>query len=236
MEVKQVLKVNNKKPSRLRLGLFLSVLTIAAILCVIYVVIPFFETGGGNADTRAVPGDAAHFDQVASYPSVLDYAGAGSELVSLSAYYVRSDGTLELTATYSPAPYVTYDFVRKLDKAPDNAPPIGAGGANTAPWYEPIEIHLYKPGQWRQVKSSSTSYTYVNKGMERSVNDARNGLSSPIVAAPACPFSKLWEVALKHDAPADAVAIINYDADGYTFSISGLSIYLNFGTDCQLTQ
>ncbi len=236
MEVKQVLKVNHKQPSRLRLGLFLSVLTIAAILCVIYVVIPFFETGGGNADTRSIPGDASHFDPVASFPSVLDYAGAGSELVSLSAYYVRSDGTMELTATYSPAPYVTYDFVRELDKAPDNALPIGAGGANTAPWYQPIEIHVYKPGQWRQVESSSSSYTYVNKGMERSVNDARNGLSSPIVVAPACPFAKLWEIALKHDAPAEAVAIITYDADGYTFSISGLSIYLTFDANCQLKE
>ncbi len=236
MDVKRKLNEGDKKPSRLRRWLFLPILTVVIALCVIYVVIPFFENGGGNADTRPVPGDAAHFDPVASYPSVLDYAGAGAQLVSINAYYVRSDGTVELNASYTPAPYVTYDFVRKLDKAPPNAPPIGAGGANTDPWYEPIEIHLYQPGQWRQVKSSSVSYTYVNKGMERSVDDAENGLSHPVVPPPNCPFATLWSLALTKDAPAEAVAIIQYDADGYNFSISGLSIYLKFGMDCKLIE
>jgi len=236
MYVKGMLDESDQKRSRKRFRVFLilPILTTAAILCVVFGIIPFFETGGGNADTRPVPGDAAHFDPVASYSGVLDYAGAGAELVSISAYYVRSDGTVELNASYTPAPYIIYEFVRKMDKAPANAPPIGAGGANTAPWYEPIEIHLYQPGQWRQVKSSSVSYTYVNKGMERSVDDPENGLNHPIVPPPACPFAKLWAVALTKDAPAEAVAIIQYDADGYDFSISGLSVYLKFDMDCKL--
>lgn len=234
MYINRMLNEGEKKPSRLRRWLFLPLLTVAAALCVIYGVIPFFETGGGNADTRPIPGDAARFDPVASYPSVLDYAGTGAELVSINAYYVRSDGTVELNATYSPAPYVTYDFVRQLDRAPANAPPIGAGGANTALWYEPVEIHLYQPGQWRKVSSSSVSYTYVNKGMERSVDNPENGLRSPVVPAPACPFAQLWSVALTKDAPAEAVAIIQYNAEGYSFSISGLSVYLTFGMDCKL--
>src|SRR5436190_7302925 len=167
MYTKRMLIEGDKKPPRLRRGLIVLAITIAIVACVIFGVIPFFENGGGNADTRDVPGDAAHFDPVTSYPSVLDYAGTGAELVSVDAYYVRSDGTAELNATYSPAPYVDYNFVRKLDKAPPNAPPIGAGGANTDPWYEPVEIRLYQPGQMRQVTSGGNSYTYVNKGMER---------------------------------------------------------------------
>jgi hypothetical protein len=233
MSVKSIL-TDDKKPSGLRRWLITLVVMIVIGACVIFGIIPFFETGGGNADTRSVPGDAAHFDPVASYPSVLNYAGAGAELISVSAYYVRSDGTVELNASYSPAPSVDYEFVRKLDKAPANAPPIGAGGANTAPWYEPIEIHLYQPGQWRQVSSSNVSYTYVNKGMERSVDDPENGLSHPVIPPPACPFAKLWAAALTKDAPNDAVAIITYDAEGYNFSISGLSVYLKFGADCKL--
>jgi hypothetical protein len=164
----------------------------------------------------------------------LDYAGTGAELVSVNAYFVRSDGTVELNASYTPAPYVTYDFVRKLEKAPANAPPVGAGGANTDPWYEPIEIHLYQPGQWRKVSGSSVSYTYVNKGMQRSVDDAENGLRHPVVPPPTCPFSQLWSVAVTKDAPAEAVAIIQYNSDGYDFSISGLSVHLEFGMDCKL--
>ena len=235
MSVKGMFAEGEKKPARLRRWLVVPVVSIAIFLCVVYVIIPFFETGGGNADTRPIPGDAAHFDPVASYASVLDYAGVGAELVSVKAYYVRSDGALELNATYSPPPYVDYNFVRKLDKAPPNAPPIGAGGANAAPWYEPIEIYLYQPGQWRKV-SGSVSYTYVNKGMQRSVDDPENGLRNPIVPPPNCPFAKLWSVALTKDAPAEAVAIINYDAEGYDFSISGLSVYLKFDMDCKLKE
>ena len=236
MSTKQMLGAGDQKSSRLPRWLFLLFLGIAAGLCIVYGIIPFFESGGGNADTRIIPGDAAHFDPVASYPSVLDYAGTGAELVSIKAYYVRSDGSTELNATYSPAPNVDYNFVRKLDKAPANAPPIGAGGSNTAPWYEPINIHLYQPGQWRKVSSSSVSYTYVNKGMERSVDDPENGLTYPIVPAPRCQFAKLWSIALTEDAPAEAVAIIGYDANGYDFSISGLSVYLKFDVDCNLKQ
>lgn len=234
MYVKRMLNEGDKKPSRLRRWLIVAVVSIAIFACIAFGIIPFIETGGGNADTRPIPGDAAHYDPVASYQSVLDYAGAGAELVSVSAYYVRSDGTMELNATYSPPPYVDYDFVRKLDKAPPNAPPIGAGGANTAPWYEPIEIHLYQPGQWRKVSGGSVSYTYVNKGMQRSVDDPINDLNHPVVPPPACPYAKLWSVALTKDAPTEAVAIINYDADGYDFSISGLSVYLKFDMDCKL--
>ncbi|MBA3874908.1 MAG: hypothetical protein H0X30_37755 [Anaerolineae bacterium] len=236
MRTKPVLAEGEKRPSSLRRTMIVVAIVIVIIVSIVLVVIPFFESGGGSADTRPVPGDAAHFDPVASYPSVLDYAGTGAQLVSLNAYYVRSDGTVELNATYSPAPYVDYDFVRQLDKAPPNAPPIGAGGANTDPWYEPIEIHLYQPGQFRHVESAGNSYTYVNKGMERSVDDPQNGLRDPVLPPPACPFAKLWSVAVTKDAPADAVAIITYDENGYDFSISGLSVYLKFDMDCKLKE
>jgi hypothetical protein len=38
------------------------------------------------------------------------------------------------------------------------------------------------------------------------------------------------------DAPRDAVATITYNADGYDFRISDVSIFLNFDFDCQLQQ
>jgi hypothetical protein len=70
--------------------------------------------------------------------------------------------------------------------------------------------------------------------MERSVDDAENGLKHPVIQPPVCPFAKLWSVALTKDAPAEAVAIIIYDDEGYDFSISGLSVYLKFDADCNL--
>ncbi len=233
MRINKVIKLNEAYQYPRRRILTMLVIAVVGVFALYYIIIPFFATGGGNADTRPVPGDAALFDPVASYASVLEYAGTGAELVSMEAFYVRSDGTLELTASYSPPPSVDYNFVRKLDKAPANAPPVGAGGSNTDPWYEPIEIRLFQPGQWRHVSSGGTSYTYVNQGMERDKDDPENGLSDPIVPAPVCSLAELWTAALAKDAPADAVAIIKYDADGYTFRISGLSVNLEFGMDCK---
>ena len=234
MQEKKVINVKKEKGSRQRFWLVLLFAVIGIVLCLIYVLIPLFGSGGGMADTRPVPGDAARFDPVGGYSGVLEFAGSGAQLLSISAYYVRSDGTMELTASYSPAPYVTYNFAREMAEPPPNAPPIGAGGANTDPWYEPIEIRLYQPGQWRRVTSSNVSYTYANQGMDRDVDSAVNGLPSPAIEPPACAFADLWAVALTKDAPAEAVAIIGYDANGYEFSISGLSINLEFGMDCKL--
>lgn len=208
-------------------------LTIAGILCVKFILYPLMITGFGSADTRPVPGEASSFDPIASMADIRAYAGEGAQLVSIDANYVRSDGTMELTAEYSPSPYVEYDFMREVPR-PADAPPIGAGGANTDPWYEPIEITASQPGKWWTVSSSSSEYSYMNQGMERETSRARNGLSGAIVPDPVCSFAELWAVALKKDAPASAVAIIEYNEYGYDFSISGLSVDLNFDMECRL--
>lgn len=234
MQEKKVIKLDKKHSSRIRRWLAIFIIVGGfAILCY-FVGIPFFSSGGGMADTRPVPGDAARFDPVTAYSQVAAYAGEGAELMAISAYYVRADGTMELTAAYSPSPRIKYEFVRELSEPPPNAPPIGAGGANTDPWYEPVEVELSKPGQWYSMSSSRGDYSYVNQGMMRDVSSAVNGLPQPAAAAPTCSFADLWQIALTKDAPAEAVAIIEYDAEGYEFSISGLSVNLEFGTDCKL--
>lgn len=227
-----------KKRGRWWLYLRLILLGIAGVLCYRLVAMPIFISGFGMADTRPVPGDASRFDPIASLPEIKAYAGENVQLISIDAYYVRSDGTMELTADYSPSPNVEYKFVREVPR-PADAPPVGAGGANTGPWYEPITIEASKPGQWFTVSrtggGSRTTYSYMNQGMEREVDSPDDGLSDQIVADPACSFAGLWQQAIKHDAPRDAVATIEYDVSGYNFNISGLSIYLTFDTNCQLT-
>ncbi len=234
MREKKVIKLKREPGSRIRRWLAILIVASGFALLIYFFGIPFLISGGGLEDTHPIPGDAAHFDPVASYEQVSTYAGVGVELVSIRAQFVRSDGTMELNATYSPAPSVEYNFMRELSAPPPNAPPIGAGGANTKPWYEPIEIRLFQPGQWRKVTSAGRSYTYMNQGMQREISSAVNGLSLPIVKPPACSFSDLWAVALTKDAPPEAVATIDYNALGYQFSISGLSINLRFGADCKL--
>jgi hypothetical protein len=200
-----------------------------------YLIGPFFESGGGNADTRPLPGDAASFNPITALPDVTAYAGAGAQLVSIDATYVRSDGTLDLTAT-SYRPFVTYKFVREVD-APKDAPPVGAAGNSGGQWYEPITIDVYQPGQWRSVSRTgggvSLKYSYMNKGMERETDDPT---SSPqtILPFPKCSFADLWKQAIQqHEAPKDAVAIIRYERDGYSFTISGISVFMRFDMDCK---
>ena len=72
--------------------------------------------------------------------------------------------------------------------------------------------------------------------MEREVDDPTTTLPGTIAAPPKCALADLWKTAQsKADAPSDAVASIDYDADGYTFSISALRIYLSFDVECRLT-
>ncbi len=222
--------VEGQRRSKLGRNLLFVVGLILIVLAVNFLIIPFFETGGGNADTREVPGDATHFDPIASFQQIKDYAGAGAMLTDMSAYYVRSDGTMDLTASYTPN--VTLEFVIETAR-PADAPPIGAGGSTTGKWYIPVDIHIFQPGQWRQVTSSSVSYTYINKGMERDVDDPTSS-DQTILPDPTCSFADLWQIALTKDAPSEAVAIIRYNEDGYDFTISDASIYLEFGMDCRL--
>jgi hypothetical protein len=223
-------KVNGRQKAAryLRLGVVL----ILGFLAVKFLIIPFFETGGGMADTREVPGDATRFDPIANFATIKAYAGSGAQLTGMDAYYVRSDGTLDLTADYYPR--VDLDFVIPTT-APANAPPIGAGGSADGEWYIPVEVDIFQPGQWRKVSSSGRSYTYMNRGMQRDVEEPTSS-ERTILPDPACSFADLWAVALTKDAPSGAVAMIDYDASGYRFYISDVSISLQFDMDCQLIE
>jgi hypothetical protein len=142
-----------------------------------------------------------------------------------------------LKPEYSPKPYTDYKFVREVPR-PGNAPPPGAGGANTGPWYETVDIRAYEPGaRRRRVTSGSTNsdVRYTNKGMERSVSGPRSG-EVQTVSIPACSVADFFTEAIARGAPAAAVANVTYDADGYEFRISGLAIRLNFGDDCSLKE
>jgi hypothetical protein len=225
-------KAPRQRDGRARLGCYLRliVLGILGVLAFIFLIIPFFETGGGQADTRDVPGDATHFDPIANFAAIKAYAGEGAQLTGLDAYYVHSDGTLDLTADYYPR--LDLEFVIPTTR-PANAPPIGAGGSVDDEWFIPVEIDIYQPGQWRKVTSGSNSYTYVNRGMQRDVDDPTSS-DQTILPDPTCSFADLWAVALTKDAPSEAVAIIDYDQSGYSFRISDVSINLYFNMQCKL--
>jgi len=190
-------------------------------------------TGAKIIQTRPVGGDPANYDPITNFDSMQAFAGEDARLVKFEAQFVRSDGTLDLTASYLPSPRVDAEFMVEVD-APADAPPLGAGGGGT--WYEKINIAAYTLNQSRRVtttnESSRLTYTYVNEGMTRSVSSPQT-LKPVFLEPPACPFEAFWWVALAEGAPAEAVATITYDEDGYRFSIRDVSVSLEFTTDCE---
>jgi hypothetical protein len=232
LKIESMTVPEKKRRSPLSCLLLLVILVPLGYLAWTRLLVPFFETGGGNVVTQVVPGDAKAFDPIAALPEVAAQAGEGAELTLLDAYYVRSDGTLDLTASYHP--YVNYAFVRKVP-TPADAPPIGAGGKADASWYEPVTIKAYEPGSWWQVRSGNNSYSYMNRGMKR---DTSRPTTSPnaIIPLPKCTFKQLWSAALEKGAPKDAVAVIRYSERGYRFNIDGADIRLEFDLACQLAK
>ncbi len=166
-----------------------------------------------------VPGDASRFDPVASFAAVHDFAGRDYQPYYLEARYVRSDGTLDLFASY--LPQVTYRFFREIQA--DNAPPVGAGGSLSGRQYEVAQVLISSPGQRR---------LHFNLGMDRDTWTPNNTRPGEALPEPTCSFAELWREALTQDAPESAVAVIRYDANGYEFRIQDTSISLRFDAAC----
>jgi hypothetical protein len=214
--------------------------SIAATLIPIFlfVIAPMFGLFNPfGEDTREVPGDAAAFDPIASYAEIEAYAkgeAASVEFIDMDATYVKSDGTLDLTAE-SYYPNVTYRFVIPAER-PADAPPIGAGGS-TGPYEQIVTIKAFQPGQMRSVTrmsgGSSTSYTYRHLGLERDIDDPMPA-DEETFPPPACSLAMLWEEAIRQDAPRDAVAMISYEDGEYEFSISDVRVNLTFDQSCEL--
>jgi hypothetical protein len=187
-------------------------------------------------ESRPVSGDASRFDPLDSLADAQAFAGEGAQLATISASYVRADGTMDLTATYSPSPYTEYTFLREIPR-PDDAPPIGVAGSTAGQWYEPITIEASRPGQTRRVTTTSggvsTSFTYVNEGLLKEVDEPTTTPFDDIAPEPTCVFTDLWKTAIREGAPEEAVAIIDYDSEGYTFNIVG-TLVLRFDHDCNL--
>lgn len=225
-----------------RLRAFVVLLLIVTACGTIYhfVLRPLFETGFGYMITLDPPGsDPSAYDPIASYDEVMRYAAEGGDpvnLVRIEAYYVRSDGTMELTANYSPSPRVEYRFEREVAPPPD-APPLGVGSSSDNRWFETITVRLRKPGNWytttRIGGGVSTEFTWMDRGMSKDISSPSRS-SSVAVPAPRCMFSQLWAEALRREAPRAAVATISYDQNGYSFRISGTGISLEFTPECAL--
>jgi hypothetical protein len=191
----------------------------------------------GDGGTVDPPGDPRAFDPVAQYPAVAAFAGPGVALLRMRAEQVRSDGRLDLGADYQPSPRAQYDFVREVP-APPEAPPLGAGAPVDGRWHQRIEVDLSRPGTLRYVhkvgKDGILETQYVLRGMERREDEPTGAPIESGIAPPACPLRELWKLALARGVPANAVASIEYDRDGYDFGVRGTRWSLHFAAECSL--
>jgi len=217
------------------LGIALAV--VAVLVGVVYLTCSNFIAGLMGEESYAISGDNRRFDPFAKLPEIKSRIQATARLVSIQATFVRSDGTMDLKADYTPFPQTEYIFVRPLDKAPENAPPVGAGRGPDDIWYEEIRVKCYQPGQRRHVRRMggdvNAEYSYVNLGMEVERGSPRSGQPDPAIPDPKCSTQELWKIALAKGADPNSVARISYDKSGYGFRIDRTDLSFKCDEACR---
>ena len=186
-------------------------------------------------ETYPIAGDPRRFDPFASIPDIQSKLGPGAILLQMDASFVRSDGTLDLKATYKPAPNADYRFRVPIKDAPKDAPPVGAGRKPGDVWIQDVTVRVYEPGLRRHVTRTSggtrSSYSYTNEGMDVERSTPQMGSLGAGLPNPKLSTKEMWEVAISKGADRDAVARIRYEDDGYEFIISELKYHLRWDAD-----
>lgn len=178
-----------------------------------------------GTETYPLVGDPQRFDPFAELPNIRKRVGSGAILRKIEVSYVRSDGTMDLMATYKPAPTVEYDFLLPTKPSSGDVPPVGAGHAENDVWLEDVTVKVYQPGQVRFVMKTSggstSKYQYRNEGMDIDRGRPRMQASHPDIGDPNLSLKSIWEKAIQIGANKDAVATIEYEEGGYRFAITG---------------
>ncbi len=127
---------------------------ILLFLFVMYACVPYLESG--NHVTYPPPGgQPERFDPFTAIGAIQTQIGAGAELVEIRAMYVKSDGTQDLMndAYFAQADYT---FVKEVP-APEDAPPVGAGGSATGRWYQRFDVDILYINYLSSIYSSQFS-------------------------------------------------------------------------------
>jgi hypothetical protein len=187
---------------------------------------------GFKPETFPVPGDSSQFDPFKVVPELRPKIGKDCRVYSIEADFVRSDGTMDLNATYEPGPHAKYKFYRQVDSGGQKEPPIGAGRRPDDVWVEKAEVEVYKPGSTRSITRlggrTNSSVHYENLGMDISRNGPYLNRLDKDLGDPRISCADLWKVALTKGAPKDAVATITYNMNGYHFVVEGTPADLYF--------
>lgn len=197
-------------------------------------------------DTVDVPGPTDRFDPVESLEAVRNYAGEDMFLESMTATYVRPDGTLNLQADYKPN--VTYVFFGKgkptqpanQERKPDV--PLGVRQTNApreqAPYREEVAISVQNP-HWLYYQLNGEDTSTWHAGMSRHVvgrienQDVYMEREAELrTQKPLLDLALIWQKAISLGAPRENVVAIIAFADGiYRFTINGTAFDYLFDAD-----
>jgi|SRR5687768_3661860 len=204
---------------------------------VIFAFVRFFSAVIGevmNEETFEVSKPSA-FDPFAGLGEVQPQVGAASRLVSIEASGVRPDGTMDLTAEYTPGPRASYEFIEPTEEGKDKMPPVGAGRKPDDVWARGVKAEAYRPGQTSHITkrggSVNAEYYHTNDGVTVKFDSPRAQALPSALPSPSVSTKEMWEKALSLGAPKDAVAQVSYDAKGYGFWITGTKISLRWKVD-----
>ena len=178
----------------------------------------------------------AAFDAFGDYKEVVAGMGMPSaRLVSIEASGVRPDGTMDLTAEYTPGPRASYEFIEPTEEGKEKMPPIGAGRKPDDVWARKVTAEAYRPGQTSHITkrggSINAEYYHTNEGVTFKPDSPRAQAMPEALSAPKVTTQEMWKKALSLGAPKDAVAQVSYDAKGYGFWITGTKISLRWKVD-----
>jgi hypothetical protein len=176
------------------------------------------------------PGDPGAFDPVASFGAVSAFAGSSAKLMGFTARFVRSAGTLDLSASYDPS--VRYHFL--VPAGAGEARPVGAGGGVSD---EALIVLVKEPGYYHYKRSGggyNIDTRLSHQGMLAIPGDrARKKDLERVIPAPRCALADLWKGLAAAGAQGDEVAVVDYDADGYALSIPDTGFKAHFDVSCQ---
>lgn len=193
---------------------------IAAVIVFIMLLVGIVHYKIFDPNAGMIPGKLNAFDPVKSLPEIQDFAGKDSILISISASYVKPDGTMDLKAKY--LPQVTYIFYRPIHEVykPESDLPAGIIENKIVTYdAETIIVFIRKPG-YSHPTVNGVETTERDTGMTKHcTKEAKDVYKDRTVKGPPLSFKQIWELAIKNDAPQDAVAFITYDISGYKFSI-----------------
>lgn len=217
----------NKPTNGVSIGCFTCAVAIVLFIgALVWLIMGIGDWMAGDRN-QVLVGDPSRYDPFANLDELRAIAGPDARLVSINAFQVRSDGTMNLNADYVPRPTVTYRFVLPLAKPPENAPPSGVTGPAGAPWMQFVTLVASRPGGFRRVIErrgiSRNEYMYRHRGLDKDVSTPVQGQIPENLPDPKISTAELWRMGREKGAPDDAVANIDYDQAGYRWSVVGFS-------------